>query len=141
MARRARDGMLNCETTKLIHRSRVSTYAPPHFPPPHPPLVMYLSSRSLVVLFALVVAATRGVADVPISPLPPHVTQRVAVVQVRVAPDHRDWTYQVGEPVRFKIAVVADNQAIDNATVSYQVGPELMPAELKTATVPVEGLT
>lgn len=88
-----------------------------------------------------VAAGARAADDVPISPLPPGITLRVATVQVRVAPDHRDWTYEVGEPARFKIAVIADNQAIDNAIVSYQIGPELMPAESKTVAVPVDGLT
>ncbi|HEX2854373.1 MAG TPA: acetylxylan esterase [Opitutaceae bacterium] len=97
--------------------------------------------RSFVILFGFLGSGLLASADTPISPVPPHVTLRVATVQVRVAPEHRDWTYTVGEPVRFKVAVVADNQPIDNVTVTYQVGPELMPAESKTAAVPMEGLT
>jgi cephalosporin-C deacetylase len=96
--------------------------------------------RSLTVSFASLLAGMVVLADVPIAPLPPHITQRVATVQVRVIPDHRDWTYEVGEPARFRIEVLADSHAVDDAKVSYQVGPELMPAETKTAVVPAGGL-
>ncbi|HEU5078914.1 MAG TPA: acetylxylan esterase [Opitutaceae bacterium] len=77
---------------------------------------------------------------VEIDAVPPHVTKRVATVQVRVAPDHRDWTYNVGEPVHFKVSVTADNEPIGNLTVKYTVGPEMMPAKAQTAAVPLEGL-
>ena len=102
---------------------------------------MYLT-RPLVAA-ALTLASVGRVAiaaEIPITPVPPQATLRVATVQVRVTPDHRDWTYQVGEPARFKVAVVADNEPIDNVTVTYRVGPDMMPAEAKTATVPLEGL-
>lgn len=89
---------------------------------------------------ALLAAAVRGPADTPITPVPPHADFRIASIQVRVAPDHRDWTYQLGEPVKFRIEVTADNTPVDNATVTYSVGPELMPVEKKTAAVPLEGL-
>ncbi|HWA25757.1 MAG TPA: acetylxylan esterase [Lacunisphaera sp.] len=78
--------------------------------------------------------------DTPIAPVPPHANFRVATIQVRVAPDHRDWTYKLGEPAKFRIMVTADNTPVDNATVTYSVGPEMMPAEKKTATVPLDGL-
>jgi cephalosporin-C deacetylase len=65
---------------------------------------------------------------------------RVATIQVRIAPDHRDWTYRLGEPVKFRIMVTADNTPVDHATVTWSVGPEMMPAEKKTALVPLDGL-
>ena len=79
-------------------------------------------------------------ADVSIAPIPPQAALRIATVHVRVTPDHRDWTYQVGEAARFHVTVTADNTPIDNVTVSYQVGPELQPAKTQTAAVPLEGL-
>ncbi len=92
-------------------------------------------------LLCLVLLATvRVAADTPITPVPSHADFRVASIQVRVAPDHRDWTYQLGEPVKFRIMVTADNTPVDNATVTYSVGPELMPVEKKTAAVSLEGL-
>jgi cephalosporin-C deacetylase len=77
---------------------------------------------------------------VEIAPVPPQANLRAASVQVRVAPDHRDWTYQPGEEVKFKVTVTADNEPIDNAVVSYKVAPDMMPAEAKTAAVPLDGL-
>jgi cephalosporin-C deacetylase-like acetyl esterase len=90
----------------------------------------------------LLIAASAGpaVASVPVAPVPPQATFRAATVQVRVAPDHRDWTYQPGETARFKVTVTADNEPIDNVSVSYKAGPEMMPAEAKTAAVPPDGL-
>lgn len=75
-----------------------------------------------------------------ITPVPPQANLRVATVQVRVSLDHRDWTYQPGEPAMFKVVVTADNEPIDSVAVTYSVGPELMPAETKTATVSLDGL-
>jgi cephalosporin-C deacetylase-like acetyl esterase len=76
----------------------------------------------------------------PITPVPPQANRRVASVQVRVAPDHRDWTYQLGEAAKFRVMVTADNEPIDNITVSYKTGPDMMPGAAKTAAVPLDGL-
>lgn len=93
----------------------------------------------LLCLF-LLATAVRAAADTPITPVPAHADFRVATIQVRIAPDHRDWTYRLGEPVKFRIMVTADNTPVDNATVTWSVGPEMMPAEKKTALVPLDGL-
>lgn len=79
-------------------------------------------------------------AATPISPVPPQAARRIAAVQVRIAPDHRDWTYRLGEPVTFRVSVVADNEPVDAVTVTYEIGPEMMPAAERTAAVPAEGL-
>ena len=92
------------------------------------------------ILCLALVAAVRVAADTPITPVPPHADFRVASIQVRIAPDHRDWTYKPGEPAKFRIMVTADNTPVDNATVTWSVGPEMMPAEKKTALVPLDGL-
>lgn len=94
-------------------------------------LAGFLSHLALVVSVA---AAT------PITPVPAQANLRVAVIQVRVTPDHRDWTYRLGEPAKFRITVTADNTPVDHATVTYSVGPELMPAMKKNDPVPPEGL-
>lgn len=75
-----------------------------------------------------------------IDAVPPQATRRVATVQLRVSPDHRDWTYKPGEPARFRVIVTADNEPIANVPITYTVGPELMPAETKKAEVGVDGL-
>ena len=98
------------------------------------------SSIRLLASVGLAALPAFAQTNVPISPVPASATARVAVVQVRVKPDHRDWTYAPGEVPHFTISVVADNEPIDNAEVTYQVGPELMPAPLQTSKVPLEGL-
>ena len=76
-----------------------------------------------------------------ISPLPPGAALRAATVRVSVAPDHRDWTYKLGEPVRFAVSVTADSEPVDNMSVTYAVGPDMFPGEKKTVAVPLSGLT
>jgi hypothetical protein len=52
-------------------------------------------------------------------------------VKVVVAPDHADWIYKTGEPVKFSIAVLKDGNLLKNAIVKYEVGPEKMEAQKK----------
>jgi cephalosporin-C deacetylase len=78
--------------------------------------------------------------SVPISPLPPGVELRAATVRIIVSPDHRDWTYKLGESAHFAVSVTADNEPIDNVTVTYSTGPDLFPGEKKTAALPLSGL-
>lgn len=75
-----------------------------------------------------------------IAAVPAPAQARVATVQVRVALDHADWTYQVGEPAMFTINVTADNQPLTGATVRYKIGPEMLPADEQTAPLPAGGL-
>lgn len=85
-------------------------------------------------------AAAALPAASPINPVPAPANLRVATIQVRIAPDHRDWTYRPGEPAKFRILVTADNTPIDDAKVTWSVGPELMPAQKQTSPVPLDGL-
>ena len=94
--------------------------------------------RSLICSFLSVIGLVS--ATEPIKPVPLQASLRVATVQVHVAPDHRDWTYKVDEPARFKITVTADNEPIENVAISYSVGQEMQPAASKTAQVPADGL-
>ena len=92
-------------------------------------------------LLALAASAALSLpAATPLSPVPAPANLRVATIQLRVAPDHRDWTYRLGEAAKFRLMVTADNTPVDNATITYSVGPDLMPAEKKTAVVPLDGL-
>ncbi len=92
------------------------------------------------LLALTVVTALPVFADRPLTPVPAFANARVAAIQLRIAPDHRDWSYQLGEPVKFRISVLADSTPVDNATVTYSVGPDLYPGEKKTAPVPLDGL-
>lgn len=50
------------------------------------------------------------------------------MIKVVVAPDHTDWTYKTGEKVKFTITVLQSDNALKNAVVKYEVGPEKMDA-------------
>jgi hypothetical protein len=58
------------------------------------------------------------------------------LVKVVVAPDHSDWIYKTGEPVRFIISILRHGNPISGASVTYKIGPELMPAT-KTETASI----
>lgn len=76
-----------------------------------------------------------------LAPVPPQATIRLAKVDVRVVPNHRDWSYETGETARFTISVVADGTPIDDAIVHYTIGPEIMPPTAEeTVAVPLDGL-
>jgi cephalosporin-C deacetylase-like acetyl esterase len=92
------------------------------------------------LVIAALVATSAFPASTPITPVPAFAASRVATVQVRVTPDHADWTYEPGERARFRVTVTADNEPVEGATISYAIGPEMMPVETRTATVPADGL-
>jgi len=75
-----------------------------------------------------------------IGPRPPGVALRAATVRVVVVPDHRDWTYATGESAHFLVTVTADNEPIDNVTVTYTVGPDMFPGPKKTVSLPLAGM-
>ena len=47
-------------------------------------------------------------------------------IKVIVAPDHADWNYTTGEKVKFIITVLQNGNAVKNAVVKYETGPEKM---------------
>ncbi|MFA6962326.1 MAG: acetylxylan esterase [Opitutaceae bacterium] len=100
-----------------------------------------MKSIRLLLLAALagslsVFAQDAAPAPFAITAVPVPAQARVAAVQVRVAPDHADWTYAVGESAKFTLNVTADNEPLTGATVRYKVGPEMLPSVEKTATLP-----
>jgi len=56
------------------------------------------------------------------------------VVKLIVAPEHTDWTYKKGEKVKFNVSVIENGNLLENATITYSIGPEKMPP-VKTATL------
>ena len=48
-------------------------------------------------------------------------------ITVTVTPDHKDWTYKVGEKATFKVCVLRSGTLVDNAVVDYEAGPEMYP--------------
>lgn len=97
--------------------------------------------KSLRLLLLAGLLAVPSFAATDTLPVPAHAQARVTSapktdgVQITVAPDKADWTYAVGQPVKFTIAVTRDGQPVGDASVSYQVGPEMLPAENRTATL------
>jgi len=100
---------------------------------------MKLPPRCLFVVASLALLAPGLRGATPIAPVPAPAASRVATVQVRVAPDHRDWTYAPGENAKFRVTVTADNEPLEGVTINYTVGPEMMPAPTKTAALPGDG--
>jgi len=95
-----------------------------------------------LMMFLVMAVGVSGVAiaSTPITPVPAQADFRVAAVEVQVVLDRRDWTYRLGEVPKFRIRVSADDQPIDDATVTYAIAPDLFPGEKKTAAVPLDGL-
>ncbi|HWA10738.1 MAG TPA: acetylxylan esterase [Opitutaceae bacterium] len=52
---------------------------------------------------------------------------------IKVTADHDDWNYPLGEAVKFTVVAPA------GTNLSYTIGPEMMPAEAKTAVMPESG--
>lgn len=48
--------------------------------------------------------------------------------KVLVAPDHSNWLYKTGEPVKFTVSVLKDGNLVPDADIKYEIGPEKMPA-------------
>jgi cephalosporin-C deacetylase-like acetyl esterase len=57
------------------------------------------------------------------------------MIKVVVAPDHTDWTYKPGEKVKFTITVLQSGNALKNAAVKYEIGPEKMEAIKKDSLI------
>ena len=55
-------------------------------------------------------------------------------IKVIVAPDHSDWMYKKGEPVKFTISVLKNGNFVPNAKVKYEFGEEKMDP-LKSETI------
>ena len=67
-----------------------------------------------------------------IAALPVSAQIRGNSITVTVTPDHKDWTYKVGEKATFKVSVLRSGTLIDNAVVDYEAGPEMYPDVKKT---------
>ncbi|MDQ3290658.1 MAG: acetylxylan esterase [Bacteroidota bacterium] len=58
------------------------------------------------------------------------------IVKVVVAPDHVNWEYKTGEPVKFTITVLQYGNPLPNAKIKYEVMPEKMePTKKETLTL------
>ncbi len=63
------------------------------------------------------------------------------LVKVIVSCDHNDWTYKVGETAKFSVQVLKSGNLIENATIDYEAGPEMLPDQKKEGIVLKSGKT
>ena len=54
-------------------------------------------------------------------------TVRTPLIKVIIAPDHKDWTYKVNETAKFSVQVLQYGNLLENVTVDYEAGPEMLP--------------
>ncbi len=94
-------------------------------------------SRALLILVCM--ASPLG-ATPTIQPTPDPAMRRIATVEVRVAPEHPDWTYKIGETVRFRVSITADKTPLAGIPFKYTVGLEGMPAETRDGTSATEAV-
>ncbi|MDR1584757.1 MAG: acetylxylan esterase [Prevotellaceae bacterium] len=69
------------------------------------------------------------------------------LIRVNVAPDHADWVYKPGEKVKFNVIVTKNNIILNDVSLRYETGPEMLtPVKkesltLKTGSVTIDGGT
>lgn len=47
-------------------------------------------------------------------------------IVVTVEPDHQDWRYQTGETAKFTVEVRRSGTLVDNISIDYAAGPEML---------------
>ena len=97
-------------------------------------------SRLLPLVGILLIAPKLAGTPPTPPPVPAPAESRIAVTQIRVVPDRTGWTYTLGEPVKFQISALWDEQPLPGTKVKVQVGPEWQPGREFTAEVPAGGL-
>mgnify|MGYP001554099396 CR=1 FL=1 len=105
----------------------------PGFAPAQPSAAPPTSPPVAIAPAASVASAAPAVAPRPAGPGAPARGRRPAGPPVKVTADHDDWNYRLGEPVTFTVVAPAGTE------LSYTIGPEMMPAEARTAVVPEGG--
>jgi cephalosporin-C deacetylase len=64
-----------------------------------------------------------------------------SLIKVIVSPDHKDWTYKVNEVAKFSVQVLKYGNLMDNVTIDYETGPEMIPDVKKEGTILKNGKT
>lgn len=69
------------------------------------------------------------------------------LIDVNIAPEKSDWVYKPNEKAKFNLSVTKNNVPVQNVSVWYEVGPEMMPPlkkeniVLKNGTATIDGGT
>ncbi len=64
-----------------------------------------------------------------------------SLIKVIISPDHKDWTYKVKEEARFSVQVLQYGNLLENVTINYEAGPEMIPDVKKEGVVLKNGKT
>lgn len=65
----------------------------------------------------------------------------IGLVKVIIAPDHKDWIYKAGEHAKFSVQVLRYGNLVENVTIDYEAGPEMLPDTEKKGIVLKNGKT
>jgi cephalosporin-C deacetylase len=57
------------------------------------------------------------------------------LVKVNISLDHKNWTYKVNEVAKFSVQVVKYGNLMENVTIDYETGPEMLPDVKKEGVV------
>jgi cephalosporin-C deacetylase len=64
-----------------------------------------------------------------------------SLVKVNISLNHRDWTYKVNEVAKFSVQVLKYGNLMENVTIDYETGPEMLPDVKKEGVVLKDGRT
>ncbi|MDR2674226.1 MAG: acetylxylan esterase, partial [Opitutaceae bacterium] len=68
-----------------------------------------------------------------------YVSNLSAAAKISVTPEHEDWIYALGEPIRFRVSVTDNGKALKDVAVTYTLGLEKIATSAKNSTIPEEG--
>jgi cephalosporin-C deacetylase len=63
------------------------------------------------------------------------------LIKVLVSPDHKDWTYKLNEEAKFSVQVIKYGNLLENVTIDYEAGPDMLPNVKKEGVVLKNGKT
>ena len=63
------------------------------------------------------------------------------LIKVIVSPDHKDWTYKLSEEAKFSVQVLKYGNLLENVTIDYQMGPDMLPDVIKQGVMLKNGKT
>ncbi len=95
---------------------------------------LQLSGMKLKFLITIIVAVAAMSGQAQNSPAPRKLIDFV------LSPNSADWNYKLNEPATARITVLKFGVPMKNVVVSYEVGPEMLPADRKETITLKEGL-
>src|SRR5947208_1018967 len=87
--------------------------------------------RLIFILTCIIILATAVAQN---SPAP------IKLIEFVLTPNHADWNYKVNENAFVQVSVLKFGVPVDNVTINYEIGPEMLPAEKKESMVLKKGI-